>query len=126
MILSRIKEIEKCPNVTCSAPMCLFDPMVERCCWYPDDEVCKKNFPPDWVKNQKKIRAKTRNVNTYYTFKMLNRNCIIGKGIVGVDPDRPEESQEKSWLKRHPVKRTLTEEEKETLRERFKEKCLSI
>lgn len=123
---SRSIEIEKCPNfLTCSAPMCLFDPMLEICCWYPDDEICKRNFPPEWIKNQKKIKRKTKDMDNYYNLRMLKQNCVIKKGIVGLDSNRPEEGQEKIWLRRHPIKRKLTEKEKETLRKRFKEKCLA-
>jgi len=117
---TRSKEIEKCPNfLTCSAPMCLFDPKVEICSWHPDEEICKRSSPPQWIKNQKKIKKKTRDMRGYFNFIMLNRNCIIGKGVVGLDPNRPEEGQLKSWLKKHPVKRQISDEEREIRRKRF-------
>ena len=125
-MLSRLKEIEKCPNfLTCSAPMCLFDPKVEICCWHPDEEICKRNFPPQWIKNQKKIKKRTRSIDTYYTFKMLERNCVIGKGIVGILPEgvghTSIEVREKNWLRKHPKKRILTEKEKKIIGERLKQ-----
>lgn len=122
-MLNGLKEIEKCPNVTCSAPICPLDPMKENCVWFPDEDICRKSFPPQWVKNQKKIKKKTRDMDTYYTFKMLSQNCQIRKGIIGVIPEgigrSSLETREKNWLKRHPVKRILTEKEKKILRERF-------
>jgi len=120
-MLNRTEQIEKCPSyLNCGAPICPLDPIIKGCCWYPDDDVCKRNFPPQWVKTQRRISIKTRSMDTYYTFKMLSQNCVVGKGIIGIFPDRPEEEQIKSWLKRHPTKRILTEEEREKLRERFK------
>ena len=122
--MNRKEETEKCPNVTCGAPLCLLDPKLASCCWFPDEEICKKNHPPQWVKTQKKVQKRAKDKEKYFNFEMLNRNCIIKKGIVGLDPNLPEEGQLKSWLKKHPAKRILTEEEREILRERFKEKCL--
>lgn len=124
MILTRTEEIEKCTNVTCGAPVCLLDPMKEVCIWFPDEEICKKNSPPNWVKNQKKIKKRTKDIDNYYTFRMLNQNCIIAKGITGIIPEgigrTSLEKREKNWLKRHPAKRILTKEEREVLRKRFK------
>jgi len=117
-------EIEKCPSFSnCSAPICLLDPTKENCIWLPDEEICKKNFPPKWVKNQKKIQKRGKDSNNYYTFKMLKRNCVIAKGITGIIPEgigrSSLEIREKNWLKKHPAKKILTEKEKEVLRERF-------
>ena len=122
----RLKEIKECPNfLNCSAPICSLDPMKENCIWFKDEEICKKSFPPDWVKNQKKIQKKDNNPNNFYTFKMLKRNCQIRKGITGIIPEgigrSSLEIREKNWLKKHPAKRILTEKEKEILRERFNE-----
>lgn len=128
-MLDRMEAIEVCPSfVHCSAPMCPLDPMVEGCEWYPEDDICRKNFPPQWVKTQKKIKARTRNFDTYYTLQMLQRNCVVGRGMVGIDPNkaRAETEQLESWLRRHPEKKPLTEGQKEVLRERFKENRRNI
>lgn len=125
MILTRSKEIEKCPNINCSSPICPLDPMTmkENCVWFPDEDICRKSFPPQWVKNQKKIKRKTKNVETYYTFKMIARNCVIAKGITGILPEgigrTSIEIREKNWLKKHPAKRILTEEEKKVIGRRL-------
>lgn len=121
--LIRKKAIEECPNFgVCDAPICLLDSEKENCIWFPDDGICKKNFPPDWVKIQKKIKKKTRSLDTYYTYEMLNRNCIVKGGIVGIDPDREREGQIRRWFRNHKPKKVLTEEEKEILRKRFAKK----
>ena len=121
---NRSKEIEKCPNVNCAAPVCPLDPMKEICIWFSHEDICRKNFPPQWVKNQKKIQKKDGNPDNYYTFRMLSQNCQIRKGIIGIIPEgigyTSVKTREKIWLKGHPVKRILTEKEKEVLRERFK------
>jgi hypothetical protein len=125
MLSVREKAIEECTShLGCSASMCPLDPPLKEVCWYPEEKICRRNFPPDWVKIQKKIKKKTRSLNTYYTFEMLNRNCIVKGGMVGLDADRPEEAQLKSWLRRHKAKRVLTDKERDILRERFKKSLL--
>jgi hypothetical protein len=97
----------------CSAPLCPLDLESLNCGrWYPDEEICKnREFTnPTWIKNQKKIAKRARDKEKYFTIEMLNRNCAIAKGIVGLDPDRAEEPQLKEWLKKHPE---LSEKEKE-------------
>lgn len=119
-ISDKSREIEKCPSfLTCNAPMCLLDPKVETSCWYPDEEICKKNKPPLWIRNQKKIKKKAKDPTKYFTFEMLSQNCIIGKRIEGLYPDKPEEGQLKRWLKKHLTKSILSEKEKKVIRERF-------
>ncbi len=119
----REKAIANCLNLDCSAPICPLDTLKKICVWFADEEICKTDFPPGWVKNQKKIQKRSKNFDTYYTFKMLNRNCIIKKPFTGITPEGfgriTLEEKEKSWLKSHPAKRILTEKEKEVLRKRF-------
>lgn len=120
MLSIREKAIEACPShLNCSASMCPFDPLLKEVCWYPEDGICRKNFPPEWVKIQKKIAGRTRSLNTYYTFKMLSRNCIVKKGITGIDPNRAEEEQLKKWFRDHKRKKVLTEAERQVIRERL-------
>jgi len=114
----------------CSAPLCPLDPeSLEHGIWYPFEQVCRRRSAPEWVKVQKKIKRKTKNVNRYFTFEMLNRNCVISKGIVGLNPDSrdDEEKQLKKWFKNHPPKKSLSAEEKAEIRRRLqrnsKNKC---
>jgi len=86
----------------------------------PDEEICRKRNAPAWVKAQRKIAKKTKDNDKYFTYEMLNRNCRITSGIVGLDPDRSEEPQLRSWLARHKLKKELTPEEKQEIRERLK------
>lgn len=118
------KEISQCPSYSnCSAPVCPLDPRKEGQVWFPEEEICVKNLPPGWVKTQKKIQKRTKNFEAYYTFKMITRNCVIGKGISGITPEGygrdSIETKEKSWLKKHKAKRILTEKEKKVFREQF-------
>ena len=103
---------------TCSAPLCPLDEKsLKYGIWYPDEEICSLrafgNLP--WIKTQKKIVKVGARVDRYFNLKMLERNCIIKKGIEGLDPDHEEEHQLRKWIKAHPEKRKLTEEEKERL-----------
>lgn len=117
---------EGCPNFNkCGAPLCPLDlASLKNGLWYPDEEICKKQPAPNWVKVQRKIAKKTVNEDKYFNYAMLSRNCQIRKGIVGIDPDKAEEPQLKKWFKAHPVKREWSEEEKVASREKFLENVL--
>jgi len=106
----------------CSAPICPLEDKVKNLnyLWYPDEEICRLATVPAWVKTQRKILKKHPDKDKYFTFKMLNRNCVIKKGIIGLDPDKEEATQLKSWFKKHPIKRQILEVEKEILRKRLK------
>lgn len=105
----------------CSAPLC---PMIDnKDIWYPDEEICSlrefSHFP--WIRNQKKLARKAKE-GFYFTPRMLEHNCKITQGIKGLNPDKDlstMESDEKKWLKEHPEKKELTEEEKKAFRERI-------
>lgn len=104
---------EKCPRFEeCSAPLCPLDKSLKQGIWYPDQEICKrKGFGDrDFIKAQKKIVKVKSDPNYYFTIQMLKRNCKIGKGMCGIDPDETEKPQLQNWLKVHPVlqKRTLS------------------
>jgi len=105
----------------CSAPICPRENEIKNlnCIWYPDEEICPKHRN-QFIKIQKKIKEKTRNVDKYFTLKMLNRNFIVGAGIIGLDPDKNEEIQLKMWLEKHPLKRQISDEEKKIIGKRFK------
>jgi hypothetical protein len=72
-----------------------------------------------WIKRQRKIQNKTRNLDTCYTFNMLDKNITIGKAIKGIDPDKDQNEEEKKWLSKHSVKKEMSEEQKQILRERI-------
>jgi len=113
-----------CPRYgKCSAPMCPLERDSIRCgVWFPDDEICKnrkfigesveerkdrdtkatRDHDMIMIKQQRKIQKSARDRSTYYTRRMLIVECIVKKGITGIDPDKPEKSQVKRWIKKHP------------------------
>jgi hypothetical protein len=101
---------------SCSASLCLLDPEhLKIGIWYPDEEICRLKSVPNWVKIQKKIAKKTKDKNTYYNYEMLNRNCKVGTGMTGLNPDKPKELQLIAWLNKHPQKKAITEKQKKIL-----------
>jgi len=117
---------EDCPSFdTCGAPLCPLDlESLKNGIFYPDEEICKRRNAPAWIKVQRKIAKKTGDKDKYFTYEMLAQNCVISKGITGLDPDKEQAPQLKRWLEHHPVKRERTEEERIVLRERFLENIL--
>jgi len=104
----------------CSAPLCPLDKQTLMYgIWYPDEEICRKHHHR-WVKTQKKIAKRARNKDHYYVLQMLKQDCVIGRAIDGLDPNYDESSQLGKWLKNHPPKKQLTEEEKGVLAERMR------
>lgn len=104
----------------CSAPLCPMDAeSLKNGIWYPDEDICPLNDSSRllWVRNQKKIAKRCR--DGYFNIRMLDHSCIIKRGITGIDPDLDDDAQTKKWLKGHPVKRELTDDEKEVLRQRI-------
>ena len=94
-----------CPRYkACNAQLCPLDEDIGKRNWYADEDICglKKNWTLLWVKNQKKIKKKARDVWKYYLYVMLDRDFIITKNITGLDPDKDEKPQLKAWLKAHP------------------------
>ena len=109
----------------CSAPFCPLA-MNTRAQWLPQDEICRNSKFRDSiiVRNQRKIKRRSGNNSTYFSYESLSREFIIRKGIVGIDPDVPESAsggqslrlyseRERSWLKKHSP---ITEERKAQLR----------
>jgi hypothetical protein len=79
---------------------------------------------PEWVNRQRKI-AKTGAGETAgcFTLPMLERRCVIGKKITGIDPDGAEtdrEEAEKDWLEKHPPVKPKSGEEREKLAARMR------
>lgn len=111
----------------CSAPLCLLDEKhLKTDIWYSDEEICRLKTVPNWVRIQKKITKKTKDKNTYYTYEMLNRNCKVGKGMTGLNPDKSEESQLEDWFKKHPLKKALSEKQKKILVEARKKSPIAM
>lgn len=121
---------KNCPRFNrCSAPLCPLctEKELKNYLWYPgEEEICPRKDMAHllWTKNQKKIEKKAKDSFTYFTYEMLNRKITIKKGIMGINPDKDEEAQLKKWLKAHPAKKELTEEEKEIYRKRFEKNVL--
>ncbi len=113
---------EECPYWNgCNAPMCplLSEEELKKVIWYPDEDICKrKDFQKLlWIRNQKKIKKRAKDVDHYFTFDMLNRDMRISKGIHGLDPDKDEKAQKKKWMSMH---KEITEEDRKRMRERAK------
>jgi hypothetical protein len=103
---------------SCLAPLCPLDRSSLKGIWYPDEEVCRSRTYASlpWIRGQRKIgRVGARG---YFTLEMLQRNCIVKKGIAGLDSDAEEEPQLRRWLADHPERRGMSEEKKAALRQR--------
>jgi hypothetical protein len=108
----------------CSAPICPKDAKSAQGVWFADEQVCRLQNAPEWVKRQRKI-TKTGVSATAgcFTLPMLERRCVIGKKITGIDPDATDEerkSAEEDWLCRHPPVKAKTGGEREKLAARMR------
>lgn len=115
-------EAKDCPRYeTCSALICPLN-FHKEYIWYPGDEICKnKDYSNlDWIKNQKKIAKKTKDGSKYFNFQMLNRNCRVTKGIIGLDPEKEEGLQLKKWLALHPTQKKMSLAQRKAVAERFR------
>ena len=119
-------KMTECPQFnTCSAPLCPLDKEIQDRLWYPDEPICKSQKYGKgvlFVKNQRKIakRIKKENKDRYFTYDMLNRKFRITGALCGLDPDKDEKAQLERWLKKHPVLKELSEEERQKRGERLK------
>jgi hypothetical protein len=107
---------------TCNAPLCPLDEQsLKHGIWYPDEEICgmRTYAALSWIQNQKKLVKKAGRADRYFTLQMLERNCIIRRGIEGLDPDQAEDYQLKKWLRDHPAKRVLSKKDREKVAQRF-------
>ena len=98
----------------CSAPMCPRDEGAAKTVWFADEPVCRLHDVPEWVKRQRKI-VKTGADETAgcFTLPMLERGCMIKKGITGIEPDGTDselKETEKVWLEKRPAKEPISEE----------------
>jgi len=92
--------------------------------WYPDEEICRfqSQNQKQWIRRQRKIAAKAKNKETYFTVSMLKHPCVIGVGITGIDPDGTDaqrELDERQFFVKHPKKRELSAEEKAEIADRL-------
>lgn len=102
----------------CNVPLCPRDEeSLSNGSWFPDEPICPLQAfcKEPWIINQKKIAKQARNVEFYFTLRMLKHSCVIGRGIEGIIPDHDiseRDVDEDHWLIQHPQKRKLTEAEK--------------
>jgi len=92
-------------HASCSSPLCPRDQIsLKEGIWYPDEEICRSrhygNLP--WIRAQRKIARVA--ASGYFTVEMLTRLVVIRKGIVGLDPNLPEEPQLRAWLQKRAEK----------------------
>jgi len=120
---NKVLTAKDCPQFDgCSAPICpLFG---NGGIWYPDEEICtsRSYSALSWIKQQRKIARKVRNKDFFFTYEMLNHNCIITVATEGIDPDNDiadTDTLVKRWLKKHSEKKPKTKEELELLRSRM-------
>lgn len=114
---------EDCPKYeTCSATICPLNNPGEESTWYPDDEICKNKDYSDlpWIKNQKKIAKRAKDGSKYFNFQMLNRNCRVTKGIIGLDPEKDEGLQLEKWLALHPMMKKMSLAQRKAVGERLR------
>jgi hypothetical protein len=110
----------KCKHFeSCSAPICPNDAKSALAVWFADEQVCRLQDVPEWVKRQRKI-AKTGVFATagFFTLPILERRCVIGKKITGINPDATDTDRkiaEEDWLCRHPSVKPKTSGEREKL-----------
>ena len=75
---------------SCVAPLCPLDAASLKGVWYADEEICRSRTYASlaWIRGQRKI-GRVR-AGGYFTLEMLRRNCIVKKGIAGLDADAAE------------------------------------
>ncbi len=99
---------------TCNTPLCPLDQISLGGIWYPDEEICRSrsqvNLP--WIKTQRKIVESSAPADRYFDLPMLERNCVIKKGIASLDPNETNQTHVRKWFAEHPVKKEMSEEEK--------------
>ena len=117
---------------SCSAPLCPLDEnSLNNGIWYFDEEIChlREFCHLPWIRNQKKIAKKARDYDSYFTLRMLEQNCMIKAGITGIDSETPldaVEREEKKWLNNQPVKKELSQQEREAQLKHLKKMRESI
>ena len=87
--------MRECSNYeNCNATICPLDITTrDIAMWYPDEDICGSLLfrKERWRIAQRKIAKRTRNIDSYFTFAMLNTVKAVGNGIRGASPDRSSE-----------------------------------
>ena len=122
---SRERTVEHCKYFDgCSAPICPRDARAAKTAWFADEPVCRLHDVPEWVKRQRKIVKTGINATVgCFTLPMLERRCVVGKKITGIDPDGTDvdrEGAERNWLEKHPLVKPKSDEEREKLAARMR------
>jgi len=104
----------------CEAPFCPLATSSFKGIWYPGEDICRSRMYGNlsWIQAQRKLVKAA--ADGYFTMEMLNRDCILKTGIRGLDPDREEKPQLQEWMRKHPRKRQVTNEERAEIKERLK------
>ena len=104
----------------CEAPFCPLAASNFKGIWYPGEDICRSRMYGNlsWIQAQRKLVKAA--ADGYFTMEMLNRDCILKTGIRGLDPDREEKPQLQEWMRKHPRKRQVTNEERAEIKERLK------
>lgn len=115
-----------CPHFdSCSAPLCPEDPAsLVHGAWFGDEEVCRRadyrSLPIVHV--QRRIARLTSGDpgRGCFTAPMLGQGCRLTRAIRGIDPEAGPISSDRvaRWLRDHPQKRALAEEERAVRRAR--------
>ncbi len=94
----------------CLAPLCPLDLSSLKGIWYPDEDVCRSRTQGarPWIRAQRRLSKVAGSGAGYFTLEMLNRLIVIRKGISGLDPDLPEETQLRTWFQKRPVRRDMS------------------
>jgi hypothetical protein len=107
----------------CSAPICPRDAGAAQAVWFADEPVCRLQDAGEWVKRQLKIaKIGSPAIAGCFTLPMLERRCVIGKKMAGIDPDATDAElkiAEENWLCRHPPVKPKTSGEREKLAARM-------
>ncbi len=96
----------------CEAPLCPLAESSFRGIWYPGEEICRSRGQANLPRIQAQRRLIKANAGGYFTMAMLNRDCILKTGIRGLDPDKEEKPQLQEWMRKHPRKRQVTDEDR--------------
>lgn len=121
---NKVLTAKDCPRWdSCSANICPLD-LIDNAAWYPKEEICTSRIYSTlpWIKRQRKVARKVRNKDFFFTYEMLNHNCIVTVATEGIDPDADfadTETLVKRWLKKHSEKKAKTKEELELLKSRL-------
>jgi len=126
-----MKKIKRCKKNThfvfCGSPLCVERSLSENDIWYCEEEICrsknKNSKVPDWIKIQRKIKKVWENKGRpelgFFTKGMLEVGCVIGNGIKGINGDRDDAEQIRTWFRNHKPRKKLSPEEKKVLADRL-------